>query len=204
MTAADHIVRAEVQDAGWIADLIGEAFHPLAVACWLVPDPHERARILPRNFRIFVEHALAHGVVYTTSDQAAVAVWFPLDGPPLPEPADYQQRLAAACGDATPRFQHLDELFEQHHPTEPHHHLGFLAVRPDRQRRGLGSSLLRHHHQQLDAAGTPAYLEATSDDACKLYERHGYRAMGPPFRLPDATPMLPMWRVPVSPSGAVR
>lgn len=202
MTTAVSIVRAEAQDAAWIADLIGEAFHPLAVACWLVPDSDQRAQILPANFRIFVDHALTHGVVYTTSDQAAVAVWFPYDRGPLPPPANYQQRLTTACGQATPRFQHLDELFDQHHPSIPHHHLAFLAVRPDRQRQGLGSTLLNHHHQQLDTAGTPAYLEATSEAARNLYTRHGYQVMSAPFHLPDATPLWPMWRVPAPPAGA--
>jgi hypothetical protein len=28
----------------------------LDVSAWLVPDPHARARVLPSNFRIFVEY----------------------------------------------------------------------------------------------------------------------------------------------------
>lgn len=193
MTSPIPILRAGVEDAGWVADLIGEAFHPLAVACWLVPDPRQRAQILPANFRILVDHALAYGTVHTTSDRAAVAVWFPRDRP-LPEPVGYQRRLEAACGQATARFQHLDELFDKHHPAAPHYHLAFLAVRPGRQRHGLGGALLRHHHHLLDTAGAPAYLEATSEPARDLYTRHGYQVMGAPFCLPDATPMWPMWR----------
>lgn len=188
------IIDASADDAHRIADLIAEAFHPLAVASWLVPDPRERARVLPADFRIFVDHALAHGQVQMTGDGAAVAVWFPRDGAELPEPVAYQQRVAAACGEATPRFLHLDELFDKHHPTAPHHHLAFLAVRPGRQRQGLGSALLRHYHDRLDTAGIPAYLEATSEPARDLYIRHGYQVMGAPFHLPDATPIWPMWR----------
>lgn len=188
------ITRARADDATWVTALIGEAFHPLAVARWLVPDPQERAKVLPANFRIFVDHALAHGQVHITLDRTAVAVWFPYDDTPLPEPVAYRQRLAAACGQATPRFHHLDELFARHHPTTPHQHLAFLAVRPDLQRHGLGSTLLRHHHRRLDATGTPAYLEATSEASRNLYARHGYQVMGAPFCLPDATPLWPMWR----------
>ena len=188
------IVRACAEDAHWVADLIAEAFHPLAVAGWLVPEPQERAQVLPANFRIFVDHALAYGQVQMTGDGAAVAVWFPRDEAALPEPVAYQRRVAAACGEATPRFLHLDELFDKHHPTAPHHHLAFLAVRPGKQRQGLGSALLRHYHDRLDAAGVPAYLEATSQPARDLYARHGYEVMGAPFCLPDATPIWPMWR----------
>jgi ribosomal protein S18 acetylase RimI-like enzyme len=188
------IVRAGAAEAPQIAHLIAVAFYELDVARWLVPAPDRRAEVLPANFRIFVDHALAHGEVHTTTDRSAVAVWFPRDGGPLPEPTAYQHRVAVACGEATDRFLLLDKLFEKHHPQQPHHHLAFLAVQPARQRRGLGSALLRHHHAHLDARGIPAYLEATSRDSRDLYARHGYRQMGEPFRLPDRTPMWAMWR----------
>jgi hypothetical protein len=81
------IVRADATEAPQIAELIAVAFHSLDVARWLVPDPDRRAEVLPADFRILVEHAFAHGEVHTTTDRSAVAVWFPRDGGPLPEPA---------------------------------------------------------------------------------------------------------------------
>lgn len=193
------IYRAVATSADWISRLIGKAFQPLQAACWLVPDPDRRARILPANFRIHVEHALLVGRVHVTADRSAAAVWFPRDSDqPLPEPVNYQQRLAAACGEATERFRQLDELFDRHHPTKPHHHLALLGVHPDRQRQGLGSALLRHYHAGLDAKGVAAYLEASSPESRDLYLRHGYEVMGGAFRLPDGTPMWPMWRPPAA------
>jgi ribosomal protein S18 acetylase RimI-like enzyme len=188
------IRRAAASDAAWIAQLIATAFHPLAVARWLVPDPARRTQVLTGDFRIWVEHAFPYGVVYATTDLAAVAVWFLRDADPPPEPAQYLPRLAAACGDATVRFQALDALFERRHPTHPHHHLAFLAVHPDRQGQGLGSALLRRHHGLIDSRGVACYLEATSQRARDLYARHGYQVMGTPFYLPDSTPIWPMWR----------
>lgn len=190
------IGRAGAGDAGWVAGLIGAAFQPLPVARWLVPDPTRRAQLLPANFRIFVDHALVHGEVHVTGDRSAAAVWFPRDRGPVPEPVDYPHRLAAACGEATGRFELLDELFAQHHPAAPHQHLAFLAVHPDRQRRGFGSALLAHHHARLDAGGVAAYLEASSEPSRELYLRHGYQPVGEPFRVPDGSPFWPMWRSP--------
>lgn len=191
------IGRAGAGDAPWVADLIGQAFQPLAVACWLVPDPHLRARVLPADFRIIVDHAMGHGEVHATLDRTAVAVWFPRDGGPLPEPVAYQRRVAAACGEATERFLHLDELFATCHPQAPHHHLAFMAVHPARQGQGLGSALLRHHHRRLDSCRAAAYLEASSPRARDLYTRHGYQPRKP-FHLPDGTAMWPMWRPPAA------
>ncbi|SCF32628.1 Acetyltransferase (GNAT) family protein [Micromonospora purpureochromogenes] len=180
-----------------VAERIAGAFHELAATRWLVPDAAKREAVLADNFEILVEYAMRHGLVHATADRSGVAVWFPQSGDPAPPPADYDERLAAACGEWTERFQHLDTLFEAHHPHADHHHLAFLAVAPQRQGRGVGTALLRHHHAALDAAGVPAYLEASSERSRDLYARHGYR-VGEPFRLPDGSPFYPMWREPGS------
>jgi GNAT superfamily N-acetyltransferase len=196
---APAIAPAGTGDAAAIADLVAEAFHPLAASAWLAPDPAVRARLLSGQFTILAEHALAHGEVYWAGDREGVAVWFPRVAP-VPEPPDYDRRLAAACGEATPRFRVLDSLLEENHPTEPHHHLAFLAVTPSRQGRGLGTALLRQHHAVLDRDGLPAYLEASSERNRRLYQRHGYREQ-PPLRLPDGTAFWPMWRPPSPGTG---
>ncbi|MFK3984090.1 GNAT family N-acetyltransferase [Micromonospora sp. NPDC050397] len=191
--SAPVIERAEPAEARVLGELVAEAFQPLAACAWLVPDVRARRRILAEDFHILVEHALEWGLVETTADRRAVAVWLPAVGETLPPPTDYDKRLVAACGEWSDRFRLLDELFEANHPHQPHHHLAFLAVAPDRQRTGLGSALLRHRHTWLDERGMPAYLDASSADSRDLYARHGYRA-GEPFRLPDGTPFWPMWR----------
>jgi ribosomal protein S18 acetylase RimI-like enzyme len=196
MSGTLSITRATASHAAAVAELIATAFHTLDVACWLVPDPARRVEILPANFRIWVDHALAHGQLHLADNGAAAAVWFPRNPTmPLPEPANYEERLAAACREANDRFRHLDALFDRHHPTQqPHHHLAFLAVHPKRQRQGLGGALLRHHHNRLDAYSLGAYLEASSEGSRDLYQRHGYRDLNQIMRLPDGTPLYPMWR----------
>ncbi|MDI5976301.1 GNAT family N-acetyltransferase [Amycolatopsis magusensis] len=196
MTGTTAIRRARAAEAGRVAGLIATAFESLDVSKWLVPDPHPRRATLAGNFHILVDHVLAHGHVDLLGDHAA-AVWLPQEaGVELPPPPDYDARLLAACGPYTDRFRALDDAFEASHPHEPHHHLAFLAVHPDAQGQGLGTTLLRHHHRELDAAGTAAYLEASSLRAAALYEREGYHFRGEPFHLPDGPPMYPMWRDP--------
>ncbi|MEH0936992.1 GNAT family N-acetyltransferase [Micromonospora psammae] len=178
-----------------VAERIAEAFLVLPATSWLVPDEAKREAVLADNFEILVDHAMRHGLVHGTADRSGVAVWFPQVGEPAPAPPEYDARLAAACGEWTPRFQHLDELFEANHPHAEHHHLAFLAIAPARQGQGIGTALLRHHHAWLDANGVPGYLEASSEGSRDLYARHGYQVREP-FRLPDGTPFWPMWRNP--------
>ncbi|WP_405095363.1 GNAT family N-acetyltransferase [Micromonospora sp. NBC_01412] len=190
-----RVERLGAAETRLVAERIARAFLVLPATHWLVPDDSEREAVLADNFEILVGHAMAHGHVYATADRAAVAVWFPQVGDEVPPPADYDTRLAAACGEWVERFRHLDVLFAASHPHAGHHHLAFLAVAPDRQGQGLGSALLRHHHARLDADGVPGYLEASSEIGRDLYARHGYRAREI-FRLPDGTPFYPMWREP--------
>lgn len=183
-----------------ITHVIAAAMHDGPVATWLQPDPEVRHKVSPDYFAIFVEHALRHGDVYTTEEGdtgrlTGVALWFPMTSV-VPPPLEYDRRLKEISGDAYDRAAHLDAAMEAEHPLEPHHYLAFLAVRPDQQNRGLGSTLLRRHHRRLDAAGLPAYLEANDPRNRDLYLRHGYQVRSV-IDLPDGPPLWTMWRTPM-------
>ncbi|MEJ3743082.1 GNAT family N-acetyltransferase [Actinomycetes bacterium KLBMP 9797] len=187
-------MRAEPAEAGFVAETVAETFQHLGVAVWLVPQRSQRRRVLCDVVRLFVEHALEHGEVLLTDDRSAVAVWLPWPRR-VPLPPDYERRQAAICGPWTDRFRHYDQLRWAHRPTRPHRYLAFHATDPDRRGEGIGSVLLHHYHDQLDADGVSAYVDACSPPARDLYARHGYVA-GPPFALPDGAPLWPMWRDP--------
>jgi GNAT superfamily N-acetyltransferase len=193
------VVLAEPGDAEVLSHLIAEAFFDLPPSRWLIPDPVARRQIFPGYFRIHVEHALTHGLVHTTSDRAAAALWLPVSASPAGPPPGYDAALAAATGPWVSRFRAFDAALDRHHPTATaHHHLALLAVRPGRQGQGTGTILLHAHHAALDRDGMPAYLEAASLRTCQFYLRHGY-ALRPnaPFYLPDSGPAIwPMWRDP--------
>jgi len=187
-----------------LASVVAGAFHPLAVARWLVPDEMQRLRMFPQYFAILLEHALVHGVVDITAGREAVAAWLPHTGAPLPPPRDYDRRLAEVAGGWLNRFTVFDALLEEHHPGRPHHYLALLAVRPDRQGQGLGTALLGEHHAHLDETGLPAYLEASSRASRALYLRHGYVPHGHPLVLPNGPLLYPLMRQPGNPPAVAR
>jgi GNAT superfamily N-acetyltransferase len=195
------VVQAGEADADALSDLIAESFFDLAPSQWLIPDPAARRRVFPGYFLIYVEHALAGGLVHTTADRTAAALWLPAGALP---PDGYRERLAAVTGPAASRFLAFDEALGSHHPAGiPHQHLAILAVRPDRQGRGAGTALMRAHHAALDHVRTPAYLEASSPRSRDLYLRHGYAPLqGAPYRVPGGGPLMwPMWREPRPTAG---
>jgi GNAT superfamily N-acetyltransferase len=191
------VVPAVRDDLDVLSQVIADAFHPLAVSQWLIPDPVARRKIFPGYFRIFAEHAMDTGTVLTTPGRTGVALWLPVgkEGPQPPE--NYQTRLAAATGPWRGRFTELDAAFDRHHPTGmAHHHLAILAVHPGLQGNGIGTMLLDVHHWNLDVDRLPAYLKASGLDTRQVYLRHGYADVAPPIRLPGGPMMYPMIRQP--------
>jgi predicted N-acetyltransferase YhbS len=194
---------ATQEDAAAVAELLAEAFLHGDLGPWLVPNLDTRARIYQSYFALLTEQALTHGYVQVIDDSStalvAAAIWYPIASGPAPTPADYDDRLAKITGQCQKRFVALDDAMHRHHPyTKWHHYLALLAVHPYRQHQGLGSTLLEHHHADLDDNGTPAYLEATGSRNARLYARHGYRPCTT-YRINGDGPVLhPMWRPPTT------
>jgi GNAT superfamily N-acetyltransferase len=191
------VVHAEDKDRDVLAQVVADAFHPLAVSEWLITDEEARKQAFPDYFAIYVDHALEAGTVLTTPARDAVALWLPVGKKGPRAPRDYEARLEAVTGPWLSRFQALDTAFEEHHPVGLfHHHLAIIAVRPNRQQAGIGTALLSRHHELLDRSGMPAYLEASDLDKRRIYTQHGYRDyMHGPIELPFDGPYLyPMWR----------
>ncbi|MET0495353.1 MAG: GNAT family N-acetyltransferase [Actinoplanes sp.] len=179
-----------------VGALIALSFDDLVQNHSLVPDEQARLRVMTGFFTLLTEHAPLCGKVDVIDGEdgglVAAAVWFDRTQD-MPEIPRYDERLAALAGPWLPNFEALDEVFDKHHPVEPHWHLAFLAVHPSQQGRGLGSALMDSTHEDLRR--TPAYLEATNEENIRLYRRHGYADMVPfDIRLPDNTPFYRMWR----------
>lgn len=195
-SARHQVIRAGEADIGVLAQVIAEAFFSLPVCRWLIPGQDARRAAFPGYFRLYLEHAIADGLVQTTPDRAAAALWIPGTGPGEP-PAGYAGQLAAITGQHLGNFLAFDQALDRHHPAGTfHHHLAILAVRPDRQGQGTGTALLHAHHAALDDQGIPAYLEASDERTRRLYLAHGYADRGTPIELTDSVRMYPMWRDP--------
>ena len=127
---------------------------------------------------------------------SGAAVWLPPGATFMPEDeARFETAFVAAAGEDVERLGMLSATMDEAHPTEPHHYLMLLGVVPDQQGTGVGSALLRSILDVADAAGEPAYLEATSPRNRELYERHGFEVTGE-LRCADCPPLWAMWRDP--------
>src|ERR1035441_8199428 len=88
------VVLADDSSLDVLSQVIADAFFDLAVSRWLIPDPAARREIFPGYFRLYVEHALADGLVCTTPGQDSVALWLPAGEVPALPPGGYDEQLA--------------------------------------------------------------------------------------------------------------
>ena len=62
-------------------------------------------------------------------------------------------------------------------PPDQHWHLGPVGILPKHQGKGIGTKLLSRFCQEVDACGSPAYLETDSDKNVRFYQRFGFEVI---------------------------
>jgi GNAT superfamily N-acetyltransferase len=193
--------RATTGDVPAVASVLARAFQHDPVFAWSIPDPDRRRAYLHPVFTAFAELYLPYEETYLTEDGAGAALWAPTTVDPFGgEPGEtFGKRIASLLDDEeSQRFLAVGELFGEHHPAQPWTYLQLIGVDPDQQRRGLGSQLLAPVLARCDATVTPAYLEASTLDNRRLYQRHGFDTISE-ITLPDnGPPIWLMWREPAS------
>jgi GNAT superfamily N-acetyltransferase len=197
MTTMTDVRTVTPADGPAVSRALSGAFYDDPVFRWIYPDDERRRPLLPAFFDLFGEAIGRHGVSLVVGDGVGAALWVP----PGQQVVDDDQAeafgravLSLSPGDGD-RMQTCFEVMDAAHPSEPCWYLNLLGVVAEHQGEGIGSALLRVALARCDAAGEPAYLEATSPDNRRLYERHGFRVVGE-LPLPDGPTMWPMWRDP--------
>jgi ribosomal protein S18 acetylase RimI-like enzyme len=187
--------RGDVQP---IAESLALAFDDDPVMEFLFPNRDSRSGRLVRFFRtaLLAQH-LRHATCFTDAERAGAALW----DPPGHWRVTFGQLLraapgfVAALGTRLPVGLRTLATVERVHPTVPHYYLAVLGTRPERQGRGLGSSLLQPVLRRCDEQGIGAYLESSKERNIPFYRRHGFEVTGE-IRLPDGPLVWSMWRDP--------
>ncbi len=190
---------AETTDVPMLASVLAHAFQDDPVFAWCIPDPTRRRARLPGVYAAFAEVFLPHEETYVTSDGVGAAMWAPAGVDPFDGERGerFTRRLAEILDpDDVGRCGEVAATFAEHHPPQPWMYLQLIGVLPEEQGRGRGSHLLEPVLRRCDAAGTPAYLEASTPGNRRLYARHGFVTTDE-ITLPDGGPKVwPMWREP--------
>lgn len=164
-------------DADALDHVLADAFAEDPISAYLLPEERRRRERL----RLGMGHVLRslylpNRGAWTIADRDGVAMWAkPGDATPsaLRQLRDLPT-FVRAFGRHVPRAMRAFDTAESSRPPEDHWYLELLAVRPDRQGRGVGSALLAATLAQVDAAGLPAFLVTSNPRNVPLYERFGF------------------------------
>ena len=189
--------RALRADRAPVATALADAFADDPVLSFLLPPTiPARRRRLWTFFALEVPRSRRLGGAWTAEDGSAAAVWYPPGRwrEPLWLTALHGPASTAVFGRRIALATRVLATMVEHHPREPHWYLLYVGTRATAQGTGRGSALLRAVLDDCDAAGQPAYLEATNERNQALYRRHGFEDRA---RLPlpaGGPPLFPMWR----------
>jgi ribosomal protein S18 acetylase RimI-like enzyme len=191
------IRKAQPRDLPQVSRTLAYAFYDDPVMTWVTPNDLSRRQALPSMFELVAEALARHDETYTTDNGAGVALWVPPGQPPVAEHDEeaFGRRLEEIAGDDMERLEAVMAVMEEQHPHEPHAYLWFLGVHPTWQGHGIGSALLADAFDRLDREATAAYLEATSPENVRLYQRHDFEIIGI-LSAHGGAPLWQMWREP--------
>jgi len=173
---------SELEDA---AQLVGRGMrdNPSNIRVFRIPDGEHRSIAMGRFFVPVLKGLFQRGLVLG---------------------AILSNRLVGACGMARPGFCQPNTIektkilpaavignpittpllilnwakeWARRDPSEPHWHLGPVAVEPSLQGQGIGTAMLKAFCAVVDSTGTHAYLETDRNENVRLYQRFGFRVV---------------------------
>jgi ribosomal protein S18 acetylase RimI-like enzyme len=186
------ITTATVSAAEQAIAVLALAFSSDPPCRWAWPDPQQYLTSFPGFVRALGGRAFEQGTAYCLPGYAGAALWLP----PRVQPDEEALIVLVRRTIAEEVQEGMFAVFEQmgrYHPEEPHWYLPLIGVDPAHQGRGYGSALLRHALTVCDRDSMPAYLESTSPESTRLYERHGFEVLGT-IQIGASPPIFPMLR----------
>jgi GNAT superfamily N-acetyltransferase len=155
-------------------------------------------------FEATVRDAIPYGAVLaaTHGDRVdATAVWLPPGGFPWTlrrklRAAPSLARVMVAAPRSFPTFMRYGANIEANHRDEQHWYLVVLSVRPEYQRRGLGSALVEPILDRADRDALPCRLETSDPANVAFYQRFGFEVIDPAFPAIPGGPALTTMRRP--------
>lgn len=190
---------ADPGDFDHLADLLVRAFREDPFHRWLFPDDRRRNRRQRRLFERVLAIYASHGVVYTSEDGSGVALWDPprVGGPSLVETLKFLFLILPVFGLRASKVVEGMAPLAALHPRRPHWYLSLLATDPERQRRGVATSLMKPILARCDDEDTPACLEASRYENVAWYERFGFEVIAP-LSMPSGPSVYRMMRAPLA------
>lgn len=170
------IAVAGTRDRERIATMLARAFADDPAMAFVFPDSVQRARRLPRLFRLLFDGDALAGMRLVTAGGEAATLWrgpgrAQIDGATMLRQA---LPMLHALGTALPRALTVSNAIAAHSPDEPHWYLHIAGCDPAAQGRGLGAAAVRAGLARIAGSGLPACLETANEGNIGFYRALGF------------------------------
>jgi GNAT superfamily N-acetyltransferase len=164
------------------AETLARAFLDDPLMVYAIPDPAERARLLPAVYARMIRFGSLEGEVHVTANAIeGVAVWLPPGAKWTRKniEASGMHQLATLIGDdAYQRYREVvgrEWQARERDMTAPCWYLFLIGVEPGRQRSGLGGALMRPVLARADIEQLASYLETENQRNVAFYLKQGFQ-----------------------------
>ena len=161
--------------------MLARAFHDDPLMRYTIPDPDERARLLPAMYESMIRFGMLAGEVHATADTPeGVAIWMPPNAKWTREnmEASGMHEIPTLIGDGA--YQRYREVVGREWQVRlrevpgPGWYLFILGVEPRVQRRGLGGGLMHPILERADTEQLVCYLETENERNVAFYLKQGF------------------------------
>ncbi len=161
--------------------MLARAFLDDPLMRYTIPDPDERARLLPAMYATMLRFGMLAGEVYATAGALeGVAIWMPPNAKWTSEnmQASGMHKIPTLIGDEA--YQRYREVVGREWRARlreipgPGWYLFILGVEPRVQRRGLGGALMRPILERADTEQLVCYLETENERNVAFYLKQGF------------------------------
>ena len=161
-------------DRARVSAMLARAFADDPAMAWIVPDPADRAKRLPRLFALLFDDD-AGGMRLVTRAGEAAALWRGPGAATTSTATMLRQAwpLWRALGTRIPRALAVSHAIEAHMPAGDFWYLHIAGCDPAAQGRGLGGAVIRAGLERV-ARRFPAYLETATERNLGFYQALGF------------------------------
>jgi len=180
----DNFYKLTLNDVENVIKVAGNAFQDDPTTIFAYPDERERKEKLPYGFVMLYRYGIKNGITYATSNNLeGIIIWLPYDKiyqsfwTMMKNGGFYTMRKVGLKLKAMKRtmtvFNHIESVHKELIPYK-HWYLQNIAVKPEEQGKGYGSSLLKPMISKIDNEGLPIYLETNNEKNLSFYQKHGF------------------------------
>jgi ribosomal protein S18 acetylase RimI-like enzyme len=146
---------------------------------WSLGTHGDLAHRLTRQFELFNELLVEHGMIWEAVPARGAAVWIPADQGDAYQRAfeASNESVYALTDDGGKRYEEFWAWVESRIPEEPLWHLDAVGVEPASRGAGVGTALIRHGLEMARADDRGAFLETSTARNVPYYERLDFRVV---------------------------